>query len=89
MVPYGMEGKDAQNPLKTVSGDCPYIKGGLGNAKQGTGTVISKEQYAYDSMTNELIDREMTSLMGLSGYSADEYWCTTDTWNTMYSALSE
>mgnify|MGYP002701620955 CR=1 FL=1 len=89
MVPYGMEGKDAQNPLKTVSGDCPYIKGGLGNAKQGTGTVISKEQYAYDSMTNELIDREMTSLMGLSGYSADEYWCTTDTWNTMYSALSQ
>lgn len=88
MVPYGMEGKDAQDPLKIVSGNCPYIKGGLGNTAQGTGTIISKEQYAYDSMTNELIDREMTSLMGLSGYCADEYWCTTDIWNTMYSALA-
>lgn len=40
-------------------------------------------------MTDELIEHDMTSLMGLSGYSAKEYWSTADIWNTMYRALAE
>lgn len=89
MVPYEMKGRNADMLSETVSGNCPYIRGGSGNEEQGTGTIISKEQYPYDVITNKLIDREMTSLMGLSGYSADEYWSTTDIWNTMYHALVE
>lgn len=89
MVPYGMQGRNADRLSETVSGNCPCIKGGLANEEQGTGTVISKEQYAYDITTNELIDREMTSFMGLSGYPAEEYWSTTDIWSTMYDALAE
>lgn len=89
MVPYGMEGRNADRLSETVSGNCPYIRGGLGNEEQGTGTIISKEQYAYDIMTDELIEHDMTSLMGLSGYSAKEYWSTADIWNTMYRALAE
>ncbi len=89
MVPYGMKGRNADRLSETVSGNCPYIKGGPGNEQQGTGTVILREQYAYDVMANELIDREMTSLMGLSGYPAEEYWSTTDIWSTMYRALAE
>lgn len=89
MVPYGMAGRNGKDLSKTVSGNCPYIRGGTGNEEQGTGTVISKEQYAYDITTDELIDREMTSLMGLSGYPAEEYWSTSDIWNTMFHALAE
>lgn len=89
MVPYGMQGRNADRLSETVWGICPFIKGGPGNEEHGTGTVISKEQYAYDTTTNELIDREMTSFMGLSGYPAEEYWCTTDIWSAMYHALAE
>lgn len=89
MVPYGMAGRNADRLSETVSGNCPYIKGGLGNEEQSTGTVISKEQYAYDIMSHEVIEREMTSFMGLSGYSTEEYWSTPDIWDTMYRALTE
>lgn len=89
MVPYGMQGRNVDRLSETVWGICPFIKGGPGNEEHGTGTVISKEQYAYDTTTNELIDREMTSFMGLSGYPAEEYWCTTDIWSAMYHALAE
>ncbi len=89
MAPYGMKGRNANDLSETVSGNCPYIRGGQGNEEQGTGTIVYKEQYAYDIMTDELIPREMTSLMGLSGYSAKEYWSTTDIWDTMYHALAE
>lgn len=89
MVPYGMQGRNADRLSETVWGICPFIKGGPGNEEHGTGTVVSKEQYAYDTTTNELIDREMTSFMGLSGYPAEEYWCTTDIWSAMYHALAE
>lgn len=89
MVPYGMQGRNADRLSETVWGICPFIKGGPGNEEHGTGTVILKEQYAYDTTTNELIDREMTSFMGLSGYPAEEYWCTTDIWSAMYHALAE
>lgn len=87
MIPYGMNGRYMQNPVETVTGDCIYVKGGAGNDRQGTGTLITQEQLSFDIDTGELIRRPVTSFMGLADYEESEYWMTTDTWNTVYDAL--
>ena len=89
MVPYGMSGREAGNLTNTVEGSSPYVVGGAADDKQGTGTVIYEGQYPFDVTNGMLIKREMTSLMGLSGYQEEEYWTTTDIWQMMYRALAE
>ncbi len=89
MVPYGMSGRSADSLTETVSGTSPYIKGGRGDGSQGTGTLVYEEQYPFDVLTGELVEREMTSFMGLSGYEREEYWTTTDIWKTMYFLLAQ
>lgn len=88
-IPFGMSGKSLLNPNETIRGAFPALVGGRGDAAQSTGVVITQDQYPFDIETGELISREMTSFMGLSGYAEEEYWVTTDIWEVMYKTLSE
>lgn len=51
--------------------------------------VILPRQYPYDVESGELIQREMTSFMGLSGYPEQEYWVTADIWESIYESLAQ
>lgn len=89
MVPYGMKGKNRFRLSEMVQGTYPYILGGAANEQQGSGTVVYTWQYPYDIFSGELIQRDMTSFMGLSGYQESEYWVTTQIWETLYRELVE
>lgn len=89
MAPYGMKGKNRFQLSATVQGTSPYILGGAADEKQGSGTVVYAEQYPYDIFSGELIARDMTSFMGLSGYPEAEYWVTTQIWEALYEELCE
>lgn len=87
MIPYKMSGTNMKNVMENVTGSCIYVKGGAGDDHQGAGTVVTSEQLPFDIETGELIQRTMTSYMGLADYDETEYWMTTDTWNSVYDAL--
>ncbi len=89
MVPYGMKGKDRYRLSETVQGTSPYITGGTADEWQGSGTVVYACQYPYDVLSGELLYRDMTSFMGLSGYQEPEYWVTTQIWESLYTKLRE
>lgn len=89
MVPYGMKGKNRFRLSETVQGTSPYILGGAADENQGSGTVVYALQYPYDIFSGELIARDMTSFMGLSGYPETEYWVTTQIWEALYLELRE
>lgn len=89
MVPYGMKGKNRFRLSETVQGIYPYILGGAADEKQGSGTVIYARQYPYDIFSGELLLRDMTSFMGLSGYQESEYWVTTQIWEALFWELRE
>lgn len=89
MVPYGMSGFPFGKMTEKVSGTCPYIKGGAADKTQSSGTLVGSWNLPYDILSSTLIDREMTSLMGLSGYSEEEYWVTTDIWTALYDKLAQ
>ncbi len=89
MVPYGMSGLNSSSLNEKVSGSCPYIKGGAADETQGSGTLVERENLPYDITTGTLIEQDMTSFMGLSGYPQEEYWITTDIWTTLYQKLTQ
>lgn len=89
MVPYGMKGKNRYRLSETVEGTSPYIVGGTADEWQGSGTIIYAQQYPYDVLSGELLFRDMTSFMGLSGYQEAEYWATTQIWEALYMELFE
>lgn len=89
MVPYGMKGKNRYRLSETVQGTSPYIVGGTADEWQGSGTIVYAWQYPYDVLSGELLYRDMTSFMGLSGYQEMEYWVTTQIWEALYQELRE
>lgn len=89
MPPYGMKGKDRYRLSETVEGTSPYILGGTADEWQGSGTLVYGEQYPYDVLSREILFRDMTSFMGLSGYQEPEYWVTTQIWEALYLELCE
>ncbi len=89
MPPYGMKGKDRYGLSETAEGTSPYILGGTADEWQGSGTVVYGSQYPYDVFPGEVLFRDMTSFMGLSGYQEPEYWVTTQIWEALYRELCE
>lgn len=89
MPPYGMKGKDRYGLSETAEGTSPYILGGTADEWQGSGTVVYGSQYPYDVFSGEVLFRDMTSFMGLSGYQEPEYWVTTQIWEALYRELCE
>ena len=74
---------------ESVQGTLPYIPGGAADEGQGSGTVVYARQYPYDISSGELLLRDMTSFMGLSGYRESEYWVTTQIWEALYKELAQ
>lgn len=89
MAPYGMKGKNRYRLSETVQGTSPYIIGGTADEWQGSGTVVYAGQYPYDIFSGEILFRDKTSFMGLSGYPEPEYWVTTQIWESLYTELCE
>lgn len=89
MCPFGMQGRNMNHFSQLIQGDCVYLKGGAGNSYQSTGTLIYAKQYPFDIESGNLLHRDMTSFMGLSGYPESEYWVTTTIWTVMYHTLAQ
>lgn len=89
MPPYGMKGKNRYRLSETAEGTNPYILGGTADEWQGSGTLVYGGQYPYDVLYGEVLLRDMTSFMGLSGYQEPEYWVTTQIWEALYLELCE
>ncbi len=87
-IPFGMRGRDKRSLGDMVTGECPYIISGQDGGTLGTGTLVRREQLPFDVLTGELLERDMSSFMGLSGFPREEYWTTTDIWNRMYEVLT-
>lgn len=85
MVPYGMKGKNRYSLSETVQGTSPYIVGGTADEWQGSGTVVYACQYPYDIFSEEILFRDKTSFMGLSGFPEQEYWVTSQIWESLYT----
>lgn len=89
MPPYNMKGINFDNKTKIVKGTSPFVIGGKNDMEQGSGTLIRVNQYPYDSVKQTLVSHDMTSYMGKSGYSIDEYWTTPAIWKHLVEDWSE